>query len=194
MAPIIRLFLHGWGSSAEKFRNQFLPILDRDNSHSLFLDGLEYEPFTGLRQWMPLSASEKQIRAHLLSRIMFIQDYVRANLPEDVYREQRHLEIVGHSQGGMVGIALALLSNLYIKKVISLASFLPDVESGMWNSINSISHFDLYASDADKYIPLSRVKETQLHLLKIGYRHVTFNEVSGASHQFGDPWLRQLNI
>ncbi|MQA40378.1 alpha/beta hydrolase [Rugamonas aquatica] len=192
---MIWICLHGWGSSAQLFQAEWEAAgsgaLGDDAPTRLFLDGLEAEPVSGNRRWFPFTGRHDRLAAALRDCGPRLEALVAHRLEQAGIAPQTPLGILGHSQGGMLALALAARQRLNIVRAAAFAAFLPApymerAEPGRRGGVRVA----LYSSTLDPYVTRAPVHATAEWLRSLDIGSVDHHIVAGLPHAFSPAWIQ----
>jgi len=190
---MIRVYLHGFGSSATHFRSQWIQAGYQIGSHDIFVDGLEAEPLSSRRRWFPLTGLDAQLGRFIDASIARVEETIRRLLPSTPHSGSG-VCLVGHSQGGMLALAMALRAQLTVTRAEIYAAFLPRIGTPQVSPGAAEVEFLLHSSRADRYIGENRVKDTMGTLRESGAQRIRCRVASALPHDFSPDWLDAGNF
>ncbi len=185
----LRVFLHGWGSCAEQFRAAWPPARLQPVARCCFLNGCEQDPLTGRRRWFAFSGQEATLARSLRERSEQVERMIECELLHRGEAADAVIALVGHSQGGMLALAITLRGRLNVAAADSYAAFLPAAEQTEASAGATAARITLHASQVDEYVPLHRVQATVQQLRRLGLRHVELRVGAALPHAFCADWL-----
>ena len=189
LSPIVKqhktIFLHGFGSDADSFSKQ--SGLARGSS-IIFLDGFQNDQLTMKRRWFPLSSNKSNNSTSINRVLPEVADYIWAILSS----ENEPINFVGHSQGGMLALALASKSWFQVRDVVCFAGYLPDEPQTITEC--SQTRLQLLSSSFDQYICPKLVKGTFNFFKNKTNWDVKHFQSNSLSHAFSAEWLSLNNF
>lgn len=185
----VRFFLHGWGSSAVRFRSLWPPSQLHGACRFFFLDGVEHDELTGERRWFPFSNQDSTLARYVSERGKVVEKLIQQALASLGEPEDARIALSGHSQGGMIALDLAGHSCLNIACVDAYAAYLPTAGRMAASSNKAPRHVVLHASRADKYVPFAKVQNTVEGLQAVTNHHVELRVFDSLPHSFSAAWL-----
>ena len=191
---MIWLCLHGWGSSAAHFEAQWQGAALEPGDRHIYLDGPERDSMSGRRRWFPFSGQPATLSASLQRCAPLVEQYAIDVLTGAGEAAHAPIGLLGHSQGGMLALALALRQRLNVARVECYCAFLPaayalpgPVDGGGATPVS------LHASLLDQFVPVQSVLETAERLRKRNLGPVVHRIVSNLPHEFLPAWWRENN-
>ena len=177
---MIDLYLHGFGSSAARFR-RIWEMARRPTPDSLFLDGYQPDPLTGQFRWFPMSGAEPV----LARRVTEVADRLTCDIAARIGAQE--IRLFGHSQGGMIALELVRRGELPIVFAEVFAAYLPLAESaGAWYGRPACAV--LHSSNVDAYIAPDQIERTVAAMAAADIP-VTSRVRHGTAHAFSPEWL-----
>lgn len=179
------VFLHGFGSSGEIFRDAWL--LDSfEGNEFYFIDGFESDILTGLCRWFPFSADETRLAGYIVETADKLEVHL-GNLGLSDFT------IVGHSQGAMLALELLFRENLRVREVWSFSGFLPIslLRSHIGPKAGSVNF--LY-SDRDEFVSREKYEVTQQYLKVVAEVKTNIFRSVNLEHEFSERWLDARNF
>ena len=187
---MIQVCLHGWGSSASRFQAAWDAGTAGDGEARLFVDGLEPDLASGARRWFPFSGDPDTLAASLVRCLPAVEAAIRARLAAAGLAAQQPFELLGHSQGAMLALALALRQRLPIVAVESYAGWLPPAYPAVLAPGAPASMpIALHSSRADRWVPPAAVDGSAARLRALGLRRVEHHISAHLPHTFSSAWL-----
>lgn len=177
------VFLHGFGSSAENFRQHWLTEIDK--SRRYFLDGHERDGLTNRLRWFPFTKNEQKLAQYISEATPLVESRIQS-------LDLHNFVLVGHSQGAMIGLELLRRQNLPIKELWSYSGFLPTPLHLPFLVKNALTLY-LLSSEKDEFIAQSAFKTTDDYFKKIKSIKVITHKSYNLSHSFSRDWLIQSN-
>lgn len=191
---MISFFMHGFGSSAEIFRNEWVGYGYEVTPNSVFMNGDEDERLTGNRRWFPFSGNDQQLAVSLAQSVRNVEASIISHLRSQGIMQDEPINLIGHSQGGMIALELTCRGPFSIASVQCFASYLPTEFKRTFSSAAIDTTVVLYSSRADRYIMRKQVEQTVQKLRMAGISRVTDRITDILPHQFSAEWLRSANF
>jgi len=191
---VIWIHLHGWGSSAEIFRSQWSAARNHPPGTHIFLDGLEHDPLTGRRRWFAFSGDEEQMAQRLLLSAPKAEALIRAELDRLSSPPQAAISLTGHSQGGMLALALTLRGRLNIARTECYATFLPSAPALRPDAAPVGTTVVLYSSRGDRYVSREMADATAERLRQLGVNRLKERITPHLPHAFSPAWLEPASF
>ncbi|WP_426193857.1 alpha/beta hydrolase [Massilia sp. DWR3-1-1] len=199
---MISICLHGWGSSARQFQAHWEATADAVDGHGaperLFLDGLEAEPVSGNRRWFAFTGRHDRLAASLCDCVPRLEALVAQQLSREGLAPETPIGVVGHSQGGMLALALAARQRLHIVRADAFAAFLPAAYMAARMARADAGGraqvaLALYSSAPDPFVPHEAVQRTAEWLRSLEIGAVDHHVVADLPHAFSPAWIEAAN-
>lgn len=184
-----RFFLHGWGSTAAAFAQSWVEAGTPPTGDDCFIEGLEPDALTGRRRWFPFTGVEAALARHVRERAADVEARIAHELCARGLPADAPIGLVGHSQGGMLALQLALRAWLQIEHVECFAGFLPAPDTADAAPAARRTTVTLYGSFADPFVPPHQVEATVQRLRQLGLARVERRMAAGLAHAFSAAWL-----
>jgi predicted esterase len=188
---MVTFFLHGFGSNATDFEVVFSEAKPLNCAY--FIEGFEFDLFSGQRRWFPFSSSSETLRRCLDKTSPMVEQAIKDILASQGLLPITPVKLAGHSQGGMLAMDILSRSTLTISEVDCYASFYPLPESTKPSYCACERTLKLFGSLKDKYVSQDLISKTASYFANIGV-NVERYESCELSHSFSTDWLRSHNF
>lgn len=177
-------FLHGYGSSARRFRKTISTSGYKLPADHVFAEGLEEDNLFGGRRWFPLSQDDRKIRTWLGDAAEHVESIIVGSAVAGA-----HTELVGHSQGGMLALEIVSRGRVNIDRVVAYAAYLPDPNDGVVDRRFICPEINLLSSLGDKYICHEKVSDSHSFFIRRSFPKVRHFVAENIPHEFSNIWL-----